>query len=819
MDHDKIIESYIKETSERLKTKQRTLLIDDTPTEGSDNPVTSDGIKKYMDAKPSGGTEIEINTGQATDVLTGLQIDGDKYQVEEATTVEANGDVGDNYSYIASLTVNSNEYSFPKAPLDMDTSCDSVNVQVNQYGSTWSQKTWNGLTNFYNSYIWTDGENIYYSNNSNQYVLDRATSTWSQKTWNGLTRVNGNNIWTDGENVYYSNQSSQYVLNKATSTWSQKTWNGLTEFYGSEIWTDGENIYYSDNSSVHYVLDKTTSTWSSKTWSGLTNFSGNDIWADGENIYWSGGSEHYVLDKTTSTWRPKTWNGLTNFFSSNIWTDGENIYYSTWENNCVLDKTTSTWTSKTWSGINLSNFYGALIWTDGENIYYSSGSTQYVLNKNSLHSVKTHLTRANDIKINTASSSTQTLQNFVYKNIRYEIKQLQPSSNVPVSNTKTESETFQSAWEMIEGPSFSWYRDSIWTDGENIYYSNYSDQYVLNKTTSTWIPKTWNGYTSVFALYIWTDGENIYYSSGSKQYVLDRATSTWTSKTWSGLTSFNGGGVWTDGETIYYSNNSDQYVLNKGTSTWTRKTWSGLTSFNGGGVWTDGDNIYYSYYAFSSQQYVLDKTTSTWTQKTWYGIDLKELAGYKIWTDGENIYCSWDSDDLNKQYILDKASSTWSEKAWSGLTEFDAFYVWTDGENIYCKGDYKLKKNTLLGVDRLSQKVIPNNDNAVASSASLTSVSIDGVPYRIGFNEYILLVQNLEHNGSAVIQWNAPSLDYFSNNATLSYLISVNGTFVAETQNTTYDLSGHLVSGDNTISITTKISTIGQQGNTIEVVK
>lgn len=120
----------------------------------------------------------------------------------------------------------------------------------------------------------------------------------------------------------------------------------------------------------------------------------------------------------------------------------------------------------------------------------------------------------------------------------------------------------------------------------------------------------------------------------------------------------------------------------------------------------------------------------------------------------------------------------------------------------------------------LSREIIPNNDNAVASSTSLTSVTINGVPYRIGFNEYILLVQNLEHNGSAVIQWDAPSLDYFSNNTTtLSYLISVNGAFVVETQNTTYDLSGHLVSGDNTISITTKISAVGQQGSTIEVVK
>jgi len=811
MNHDKIIESYIKETSERLKIKQRTLLIDDTPTEGSDNPVTSDGIKKYMDAKPSGGTEIEINKGQATDVLTGLQIDGDKYQVEEATPVEVNGDVGDNYNYIASLTVNSNSYSFPKTPSDMDTSCDSVDTQITQYGSTWTSKTWWGLASFHGTYIWTDGENIYYSNNSYQYVLDKATLTWTSKTWNGLTKFFGQYIWTDGENIYYSGDfdSDQYVLNKSTSTWTQKTWSGYISINGRAVWADGENIYYSSGS-AQYVLDKATSTWIEKTWSGLMDFGGNLVWTDGENIYYSYNAKQYVLDKTTSAWSEKAWSGLTSFNGSDVWTDGENIYCSKGSyGQYVLDKATLTWTSKTWNG--LTSFIGEHIWTDGENIYYSESSTQYVLNKNSLHSVKTRLTRANDIKINTDSSSTRTLQNFVYKNIRYEIKQLQPSSNVPVNNTKTESTTFQSTWERISDPFSIRIVDDIWTDGENIYYSYNTNQYVLNKPASTWTQKTWSGLTNFSGVDIWTNGENIYYSSRSDQYVLGKNTSTWSQKTWSGLTSFSGSDTWTDGENIYYSSGSSQYVLGKNTSRWSQKTWSGLTSFNGSDVWTDGENIYYSY---QSTQYVLDKSTSTWSQKTWSG--LTNFSGSDIWTDGENIYYSVNSD----QYVLDKTASAWSQKTWIGLTDIFGRDVWTDGENIYYGWSYKLKKNTLLGTDRLSQKVIPNNDNAVASSTPLRSVTIDGASYRIGFNEYILLVQNLGQNGSSVIQWDAPSLDYFSNTtSTLSYLISVNGTFVAETQNTTYDLSEHLISGENTVTITTKISTIGQQGSTIEVIK
>ena len=82
---------------------------------------------------------------------------------------------------------------------------------------TWNTKTWNGYTSIYGTYIWTDGENIYYSRDTSQYVLNKETSTWTTKTWNGYTSFSANDIWTDGENIYRSNGSSQRVLNKDTS--------------------------------------------------------------------------------------------------------------------------------------------------------------------------------------------------------------------------------------------------------------------------------------------------------------------------------------------------------------------------------------------------------------------------------------------------------------------------------------------------------------------------------------------------------------------------------------------------------------------------
>ena len=242
----------------------------------------------------------------------------------------------------------------------------------------WEQKTWSGLPPFSGTYVWTDGTNIYYSNGSTQYVLDKTTSTWSTKTWHGSTSFSGTNVWTDGTDIYYSDSGLQYVLDKSTSTWSAKTWSGLASFTGANVWTDGTDIYYS-NGSTQYVLNKSTSTWSAKTWSGLTSFYKGGVWTDGTDIYYSSSTTQYVLDKTTSTWSTKTWNGLTYFGGGGVWTDGTDIYYSFESTQYVLDKTTSTWKPKTWSG--LTYFDRSGIWLNGTDVYYSNNTVQYALNQ------------------------------------------------------------------------------------------------------------------------------------------------------------------------------------------------------------------------------------------------------------------------------------------------------------------------------------------------------------------------------------------------------------------------------------------------------
>ena len=315
-------------TSDCLKTSNRTQSI----TTSTTNVPSTNAVKNYVDSKlvPSGGT-----AGQVLSKKSGTDYD------TEWTTPSGGGSSEDKYylgKYIPIIP--------DKSPAD---------------------KTWNGLTAFWGWNVWTDGTNIYYSNGSQQYILDKATSTWSTKTWYGLTNFSGMYVWTDGTNIYYSYGSQQYKLNSTTSRWDAMNWTGLTSFNKTDIWTDGTNIYYSDYNDGSYVLNLSNSTWSVKTGFG-TDFYGRDVWTDGNNIYLSDGNAQYVLNDS-GAWVSKTWTGLSSFYGRYIWTDGKNIYSlgDTSNHKYILDKDTSTWTYQwIYCPWEVRGF-----WTDGDNIYYS----------------------------------------------------------------------------------------------------------------------------------------------------------------------------------------------------------------------------------------------------------------------------------------------------------------------------------------------------------------------------------------------------------------------------------------------------------------
>ena len=505
----------------------------------------------------------------------------------------------------------------------------------------WSTKTWSGLTNFTPTGIWSDGDNIYYSANSSQYVLNKATGTWTAKTWNGFTPTYGYAIWSAGGNIYYSYRSDQYVLNKATSTWTAKTWNGfypnnITASDKNYVWSDGTNTYWSYSSSQQYIFNATTAEWEEKTWNGLTSFKGNSVWTDGEDIYYSSYSEHYILDKATDTWLPKTWNGLSSFRGDRVWTDGENTYccndvlHESYQ--CILDKSTSTWLPKTWNkDKNLSSgISGEYVWSDGEHTYYSTGSNHYIL----------------DMLIIYKQATEQ-----LYEKI----------SDVEKWSAKT--------WTGLS--SFQGRR--IWSDGTDIYYSLSENQYKYNKSTDSWDSVTWN-ISNLDGMFVWSDGTDTYYSSGlNSQYKLNKSTGTWTAVTWSGYNLTTSSGIWHDENNVYYSSGSDQYVLNKSTGEWTAKTWNGLSNFSGEYVWSDGTDTYCS---SPSLQYKLNRATDTWEAVTW---NISGVNGTYIWNYDSDTYFS----NGSSQYMLNKTTGEWEAKEWTGLASFAGYHVWSDGENTY----------------------------------------------------------------------------------------------------------------------------------------
>lgn len=240
---------------------------------------------------------------------------------------------------------------------------------------TWVRKEWSGLTSFQGAGVWSDGDNIYYSVQSNQYVLNG--DTWEPKVWNGKVPSGTIScIWTDGTNIYYYQYgsaltgSTHYILEGDTWT-KMATDNTWKQIKGNLIWSDGANIYYSDGYGFR-VLNGDT--WETLEYPDYMQ-DGNSIWSDGTHIFDQNSAQGEVM-KVGDAWvlvtsdpEPVSTNG------NHIWTDGTNVYYSYEGEQYVRNGW--KWEPITWNG--LTEFDGAQVWSDGVNIYYSKGEEHYVL--------------------------------------------------------------------------------------------------------------------------------------------------------------------------------------------------------------------------------------------------------------------------------------------------------------------------------------------------------------------------------------------------------------------------------------------------------
>ena len=267
---------------------------------------------------------------------------------------------------------------------------DLVIQVVTGFSNNWSTKTWSGFSEVEGYYIWSDGTNTYYSNDSDQYVLQG--DTWVQKVWNPIVLAKvpqyGNYIWTDGLNWYYSggNNTKQYKLSE-DGYWVSYSWN-YTGFNGDHIWTDGDRIFISRGTTTgQKILNRSTNSWEDVTWSGLSsNLDSETIWSDGEDVYVTiDQNESYRLNKGTFTWTSVT---ITNtpayFYVSEVWSDGENTYYDNDTEgevaHLIWNKSTLTWDTHSWTGIP-GGIWGSEIWKLGNQIYSSYSTDQYVLDK------------------------------------------------------------------------------------------------------------------------------------------------------------------------------------------------------------------------------------------------------------------------------------------------------------------------------------------------------------------------------------------------------------------------------------------------------
>ena len=490
--------------------------------------------------------------------------------------------------------------------------------------NTWSKKEWKGLDNIVGSYIWTDGTNVYYSYNSNNYVLNKQTSVWTRKTWSGLTKINANYIWTDGTKIYHTEQGNHYILDVETSTWTRKNWSGVGDpYYAYDIWFAGNNVYCENILGDYYKFDKTNDKWVEITMVEPSSyFSLLDIWCDNENAYY----KNYVYDVETNTWVDNGWTGLTSVDGDYMWLDeNDNMYYSNDNTHYSFDKSSKTWSLIDWKGI--SGFDTTYIWSTDANTYYSYGSLQYKLNKETL----------------------------TWKKKNWNVESVSKSN--------------------------------IWSDGENYYLSSATQQYVLNEETDEWIEQVWNGLSDFSGSDIYIVNDDIYclknvintqtFGYDLYPYKLDKNSKTWIEIDSNNRLSFSlaevfgGLSFWNDDNNLYVSTTEKQLVLNNETLTWEIKTWNGFTDIIASQIWNSNDKIYYS------NSYVLDKNSSTWVE-----INMSNISNFNvknIWTDNEYTYYS----SGYEQYRLNANTNTWEAMVWEGIDSFDGENVWTDGTNIY----------------------------------------------------------------------------------------------------------------------------------------
>ena len=247
-------------------------------------------------------------------------------------------------------------------------------------GETWEPQIWYNLAGLDAQYIWVHDNVAYYSDGKTQYKLANGRNNWEPQNWAGdFTPSSGEYVWQCGDDVYYSYYSDQYKLNTATNEWVQQNWKGdFKSFDGKYIWQYNGNAYYSKGSTTNgrspdqYKLNTDTNEWERQTWDEINNIFGEQVWQFDGNVYCSRGSYQYKLTDNGVTWQEYEWVGLGYLDASSIWQHAGNVYYLDGDERYKLMAD-----GKTWQRIVYLTATGEFDRIDPDNIWYANGNTYY----------------------------------------------------------------------------------------------------------------------------------------------------------------------------------------------------------------------------------------------------------------------------------------------------------------------------------------------------------------------------------------------------------------------------------------------------------
>lgn len=128
-------------------------------------------------------------------------------------------------------------------------SINSDQFKLNIETKTWEAVTWN--MSVQGEFIHSFGNNVYCFFGNDKYVLNRDTMAWEEKSFYGIEGIQGNFVWSDGENLYYSYYSLQYKLDSSLFVGNSVAW---ADYMGAYIYDYSPSGFGSEGDELGSVL-------------------------------------------------------------------------------------------------------------------------------------------------------------------------------------------------------------------------------------------------------------------------------------------------------------------------------------------------------------------------------------------------------------------------------------------------------------------------------------------------------------------------------------------------------------------------------------